>query len=80
MRTDAFQDKLNPTTNNWDQNVYVDNVLKSSISTSKSVPFRRLHGTVLISTRKATANKEPTSSFPSSVHLVHATMRQLTVS
>lgn len=30
-----FADKLNPSTNNWDQDVYIDNVLKSSISTSK---------------------------------------------
>lgn len=33
-----FEDKLNPTTGYWDQNVYIDNMLKSSISTSES-PF-----------------------------------------
>lgn len=35
-----FEDKLNPTTGYWDQNVYIDNMLKSSISTSES-PFPR---------------------------------------
>jgi hypothetical protein len=35
-----FEDKLNPTTGYWDQNVYINNVLKSSISTSK-FPFPR---------------------------------------
>ena len=31
-----FEDKLNPATGYWDQNVYINNVLKSSISTSES--------------------------------------------
>ena len=36
-----FEDKLNPTTGYWDQNVYINNVLRSSISTSEC-PFPRM--------------------------------------
>jgi hypothetical protein len=34
--SNALQDKLHPATGYWDQNVYINNVLKSSISTSMS--------------------------------------------
>lgn len=36
-----FADKLNSSTKMWDQNLYIDGQLVSSISTSESLPFRK---------------------------------------
>lgn len=62
----------------WDQNVYINNVLESSISTSKLVS-NVTKKQILTLMQQATNNKETTSSSPSNVHLADAQTRPNTV-